>query len=155
MATRPFVQNLIQGNTMETIKTLFLALLVNFAANLPLTDSYSLKKWCGKRFLVMLRHGPLTRCVKMWVAHALGMSGTFSPPQRVSDPDMHHGMCVAHVPWCMPGSLTSGFIWSRCREKCSRYSRHMRNPQFYVSDKRPMKQCQRNIKQTCYEWSWI
>ena len=29
-------------------------------------------------------------------------------PRRVSDPDMHHGACVTHVPWCMPGSLTSG-----------------------------------------------
>ena len=28
------------------------------------------------------------------------------PP--VSDPDMHHGTCIAHVPWCMPGSLTRG-----------------------------------------------
>ena len=26
----------------------------------------------------------------------------------VSDPDMHHGMCTAHVPWCMSGSLTPG-----------------------------------------------
>ena len=24
----------------------------------------------------------------------------------VSDPGMHHGMCVTHVPWCMSGSLT-------------------------------------------------
>ena len=24
--------------------------------------------------------------------------GTFFPPTRVSDPDMHHGTCVAHVP---------------------------------------------------------
>ena len=24
----------------------------------------------------------------------------------VSDPDMHHGTCVTHVPWCMSGSLT-------------------------------------------------
>ena len=24
----------------------------------------------------------------------------------VSDPRMHHGTCVAHVPWCMSGSLT-------------------------------------------------
>ena len=31
------------------------------------------------------------------------------------DPDMHHGTCVTHVPWCMPGSLTSGFLWSRWR----------------------------------------
>ena len=26
----------------------------------------------------------------------------------VSDPDMRHGTCVAHVPWCMSGSLTRG-----------------------------------------------
>ena len=26
----------------------------------------------------------------------------------ISDPDMHHGTCVTHVPWCMSGSLTSG-----------------------------------------------
>ena len=23
----------------------------------------------------------------------------------------HHGMCMTHVPWCMPGSLISGFLW--------------------------------------------
>ena len=44
-----------------------------------------------------------------------GMPGTFSPPPRISDPDMHHGTCVTHVPWCMPGSLTSDFLWSRRR----------------------------------------
>ena len=43
------------------------------------------------------------------------MPGTFFPPARVSDPDMHHDTCMAHEPWCMPESLTSGFIWSRWR----------------------------------------
>ena len=83
-------------------------------------------------------HGPLARYVKLRVAHAPGMPGTFSPPPRVSDPDMHHGMCMTHVPWCMPGSLTSGFLWSQWRGKRSRHSRYMRNPQFYVSGKGPM-----------------
>ena len=46
-------------------------------------------------------------------AHAPGMPGTFSPSPQVSDPDMHHDTCVTHVPWCMPGSLTSGFLWNR------------------------------------------
>ena len=50
-------------------------------------------------------------------AHAPGMPGTFSPPPQVSDPDMHHGMCVMHVLWCMPELLTSGFLWSRRVEK--------------------------------------
>ena len=40
----------------------------------------------------------------------------FAPPPRVSDPDMHHGTCVTNVPWCMPGSLTGGFLWSRWQE---------------------------------------
>ena len=53
------------------------------------------------------RYGPLTRYVKLRVAHAPGM---FSPPPRAS---MLHGTCVTHVPWSMPGSLTSGFLWWR------------------------------------------
>ena len=83
-------------------------------------------------------HGPLARYVKLWVAHAPGMPGTFSPPPPVSDPDMHHGICVTHVPWCMPGSLTCSFLWSRWGGKRSRHSRRIRNPQFYVSGKRPI-----------------
>ena len=34
---------------------------------------------------------------KITGVHAPGMPGTFSRPPRVSDPDMHHGMCVTHV----------------------------------------------------------
>ena len=83
-------------------------------------------------------HGPLARYVKLRVAHVPGMPGTFSPPPRVSDYGMHHGTCVAHVPWCMKGSLTSVFLWSRWRGKRSRHSRRMRKPQFYVSGKRPI-----------------
>ena len=85
-------------------------------------------------------HGPLARYVKLRVAHAPGMPGTFFPPPRVSDPDMHHGTCVTHVPGCMPGSLSSGFLWTRWRGKRSRHSRRMRYPQFYVSGKRCMGQ---------------
>ena len=49
---------------------------------------------------------------------------------------MHHGTCITHVPWCMPGSLPSGFIWSRWRGIRSRHSRSTRNTQFCVSGKR-------------------
>ena len=75
-------------------------------------------------------HGPLARYAKLWVAHAPDNAGNVSPPLRVSDLDMHQGTCVTHVPWCMPGSLTSGFLWSRWRGK---HSRRMRNTQLYVS----------------------
>ena len=45
---------------------------------------------------------------------------------------------MTHVPWCMPGSLTCVILWSWWRRKRSRHSRRMRNPQLYVSAKRPM-----------------
>ena len=43
-----------------------------------------------------------------------GSAGNVFPRRRfqrkplVSDPEMHHGTCVTHVPWCMSGSLTRG-----------------------------------------------
>ena len=58
-------------------------------------------------------NGPVTRYVKLWVAHAPGMPGTFPRHliQRkplVSDPGMYHATCVTHMSWCMPGSLIRG-----------------------------------------------
>ena len=41
-------------------------------------------------------HEPLARHVKLRVVHEPGMPGTFTP-RRVSDPDMHRGLCVTHV----------------------------------------------------------
>ena len=64
-----------------------------------------------------------------------GNAVNVSPPPRISDPDMHRGTCVTHEPWCMPGSLTSVFLWSRWLGK---HCRRMRNPQFYVCGKRPI-----------------
>ena len=89
----------------------------------------------------IVSQGPFTRYAKLGVAHAPGMLGTFSPPPQVSDPDTHHGPCVMHVPWCTPGSLISGFLWSRWWGKRSRHCPRMRNPQFCVSGKRPMCTC--------------
>ena len=62
------------------------------------------------------------------------MLGTFFAPPQVSDPDIHQGTCETHVPWCMLGSLTNGFLWSWWLGKRSRQSRRMRNPQFYMHD---------------------
>ena len=76
--------------------------------------------------------------VKLHVAHAPGMPWTFSPSPRVSDPDMHHGTCVMHVPWCQLGSLISGLFWSRRRGKRFRNSRRKRSQQFCVSGMRPI-----------------
>ena len=94
-------------------------------------------------------HRPWASCQirKIVGCACVGNAGNVSPPPRISDPDMQHGTCVTHVPWCMTGSLTSGVLWSRWRAKRFRHSRCMRTPQFYVSGKRPMIQqlCALNI----------
>ena len=96
-----------------------------------------------------LLYGTLARYAKLRVAHAPGIPGTFFPLPRVSDPDMHHGTCVTHVPWCMPGPLTNGFLWSQWRGKCSRHSRRMHNTQFYRSGKRFMRYIARVVGFAC------
>ena len=71
--------------------------------------------------------------------HAPGIPERFPRHRWLSDPDMHHGTYVTHVPWCMPGSLTSSFIWSRrCGETFPAFLAHAQ-PTFYVSGKRPME----------------
>ena len=87
--------------------------------------------WPG--WVLISYNGLPARYVKLRVAHVPGMPGNFFPPPRVSNPDMHQCMYVTHVPWCMLGSLTSGFVWSHWRGKSSRHSRCLRNLQFYVS----------------------
>ena len=105
-----------------------------FVGLLMIWDAYH---WCGSSIVSgCWHHGPLTR---LRVTHAPGMPRTFSPPLWISDFDMYHGTCITHVPWCMPGSLTSSFLWSRLRGKHSQHSQRMRNPQFYISGKRPME----------------
>ena len=56
------------------------------------------------------QRGHLARYVRLRVAHAPGMPETFSPPPCVNDPNIHQGTCVTHLPWYMPGSLTSDFF---------------------------------------------
>ena len=122
---------------------LFATLIINLRFFLCdiCNDSYdfSFHNTYNEKYILNIRHinaldiipidyGPLARYVKLRVAHAPGMSGTCSPPPRFSDPDMHHGTCARHVPWCMLGSLTTGFLRSRWRGKRPRHSRHMRSP---------------------------
>ena len=86
---------------------------------------------------------------KLQVAHAPGMRRMFSLPPQISDASMHHGMCmgilcqiaVTYMPWYMPGYLTSSFLLRWCRGNHCRHSWHTRNPQFYVSGKRPIHLC--------------
>ena len=67
-----------------------------------------------------------------------GNAGNVSPRRRfqrkplVSDPGMHHGTYMTHVPWCMPGSLACSD-----GETFPAFPAHA-HPQFCVSGKRPM-----------------
>ena len=66
---------------------------------------------------------PLSNITTPWASYQIrkiagcacaGNAGNVFPRRRfqrkplVSDPGMHHGTCVTHVPWCMSGSLTCG-----------------------------------------------
>ena len=60
------------------------------------------------------QNGPLARYVKLRVAHASGMPGTFSPPPPSNE---NRGLAIPAciiarawplVPWCLSGSLTCG-----------------------------------------------
>ena len=64
-------------------------------------------------------HGPLTRYAKFAGCACARNAGNiyiyiyiphhrFQSKPLASDPDMHHGTCVTHVPWCMSGELTRG-----------------------------------------------
>ena len=75
-------------------------------------------------------------CASAWNVFSGNPGNVFPAIAGIRDPDMHHGTCVTYVPWYMPGSLTSDFLWSRWRGKRSQHSRHMRNTQFCVSGKR-------------------
>ena len=83
-----------------------------------------------------------------------GNAGNVFPPPRISDPNMHHGTCVTHVLWCMPGSLTSGFLWCWWWEKRSRHSWRMRNPQLYISSKRPIDAYMRDKSTLVQVMAW-
>ena len=74
-----------------------------FISCLPAEKLHGLSDYSG--------NGPLSRYVKLRVAHAPGMLGTFSPPPRVSDPDVsvagktlpaspaHAQPTVLHISW--------------------------------------------------------
>ena len=105
-----------------------------------INDSCDVITQCLKGNLIKRRHGLLAWYKNLRVTQAPGMPGTLSPPSRVNDPDMHYGTCVTHVTWCMPGSLTSGFLCSRWRGKHSRCLR-----KFHVSGKRAIDQTQMRL----------
>ena len=86
-------------------------------------------------------HVPLTGYVKLRVVHAPGLSGTFSPPPTSKKTASQRSR---HAPWHVrhPRAVVhTGIANPQWQGKRSRHFKHMRNPQFYVSGKRPMLSC--------------
>ena len=74
---------------------------------------------------------------RLRVAHAPVMTGTFSRHRLhreplVSDPGMHGGTCVTHVPWCTSRSLTRS-----CRENVPGIPGACATRNFYITGKWP------------------
>ena len=126
------IQKLSENNFLMKNIHLWMVLFVKFSI---------IRLLCKSSCPMIPSHGPLIKHVKLQVAHAPGMQGTFPPSQRVSDPAMHHGTCVMHVSWCMAGSLASGFLWKRWQGKTFPAFPAHAQPTFYVSGKRPMGSC--------------
>ena len=90
-------------------------------------------------------HGSLTRYAKLWVAHAPGMPGTFSPPpisKEIAILRSRHGS--RHVRDAR-AVMHGGVAKPRWRGKRSSHSRRMRSPQLHVSGKRSMGQAGRPL----------
>ena len=117
---------------------------------------YTATKWkcadvsCSLEVTTIQTNGPLARYVKLWVAHAPGMPGTFSPPA-----DFKGSRWLA-----IPACITARALRT-CRDACRdclpavagktfpAFPAHA-PPQFYVSGKRPMG---RYFQNRCLYWS--
>ena len=88
------------------------------------------------RFLV--GHEPLTRYVKLQVAHTPGMPGTFSPPltskETATERSRHASRHVRHTRTVMHVGIANRRWWGQR----SWHFWRMHNPQFYVSGKTPI-----------------
>ena len=83
-------------------------------------------------------YGPLNRYVKLRVAYAPGMPGTFSsPPTSKKTASQRSRHASRHVRHARP-LMHVGIANPQWQGKRFRYSQRVRNPQFYVSGKRPM-----------------
>ena len=73
-----------------------------------------ISQWCARHRNRMVRSWASYQIRKIAGCACAGNAGNVFPRRRfqrkslVNDPDMHHGTCVTHVPWCMSGSFTCG-----------------------------------------------
>ena len=98
------VQQPVQANNKETSKV---------PLYWPLTGAIQMWPLCSTHSGVVVQWASY-QIRKIAGCACAGNAGNVFPRRRfqrkplVSDPGMHHGTCVTHVPWCMSGSLTCG-----------------------------------------------
>ena len=99
-------------------------------------------------------NGSPTRYVKLRIAHAPGMPGSFSPPPTSKDTASWRSQHASrHVRYAR-AVMHVGIANPRWRGKRSRHSWRMHNPQFYVSGKRPMT-VKQSVWQHFYFATWL
>ena len=112
-ASRMFTQPFVQTRIKENIKAHSQCVKKHTLTHLLERSSwwqpwYSLETWKTSFPWASYQIRKIAGCA------CAGNAGNVFPRRRfqrkplVSDPDMHHGTCVTHVPWCMSGSLTCG-----------------------------------------------
>ena len=99
-------------------------------------------------------NGPLIRYVKLRIAHAPGMPGRFSPPPTSKETTIQRSRHASRYGRYARAVMHVGIAKPRWWEKRSRHSRSMRNPQFYVSVKRPIGRCCRMCKRPIWILWW-
>ena len=147
LSTPLFVQQLPLSKIKQIIKAPHMRPFVTVIDRALVFPRVIIRIECPFHDITCVSYGPLARYVKLGLRMRRECRELFPRHRGFCNPDMHHGTCVTHVPWCIPGSLTIGFSWSRWRGKHSWHSRRMRNPQFYVSGKRSMEVSQSCTKQ--------
>ena len=84
--------------------------VLNLNSNLVKTIALNFPGWCGPISTAWAYYQirNIAVCACAGNAGKVFSRRRFQRKPLVSDPGMHHGTCVTHVPWCMSGSLTFG-----------------------------------------------
>ena len=149
--SRTSIQNMCDKNILQNVARFnFLVTFLTTDMHSVTVESNASKCVSLKQCLVMLvkptltfmheRHfisnGPHTRYVKLRVAHAPGMPGTFFPPPILKETASYRSQPASRHVRDARAVMYVGIANLRCRGKRSRHSQRMHNPQFYVSGKR-------------------
>ena len=91
-------------NIYRTLISLNALILKNIKSN----TTHTIASWPNPKQRASYQIRKIAGCACAGNAGKVFPRGRLQRKLLVSDPDMHHGTCVTHVPWCMSGSLNRG-----------------------------------------------